>query len=210
MRVLDQSGRDHLGHLNIDAVGQPRAAAGKPGRGFQVFAHQRLPEFERAAGQRWVVEARGPVTGRGATSADTVVSMVGVRGFTGWLGVVLGSPDPPALAEFYQRLLGWEISSSSSTWVDMLVRDSDGRATSSNLAFQLEKDYEPPVWPSRAGTQQMQFHLDVGVIDVDAAVEDALAMGATLADYQPQDDVRVMLDPDGHPFCLYEDRAATT
>jgi hypothetical protein len=29
--------------------------------------------------------------------------------------------------------------------------------------------------------------------------------GATLADYQPQDDVRVHLDPDGHPFCLYLD-----
>jgi hypothetical protein len=28
-------------------------------------------------------------------------------------------------------------------------------------------------------------------------------MGARLADVQPQDDVRVMLDPAGHPFCLY-------
>ncbi len=26
--------------------------------------------------------------------------------------------------------------------------------------------------------------------------------GATLADTQPQDDVRVLLDPVGHPFCL--------
>jgi hypothetical protein len=26
-----------------------------------------------------------------------------------------------------------------------------------------------------------------------------------LADYQPQDDVRVCLDPDGHPFCLWID-----
>jgi hypothetical protein len=24
-----------------------------------------------------------------------------------------------------------------------------------------------------------------------------------VADHQPQDDVRVMLDPAGHPFCLY-------
>ncbi len=136
--------------------------------------------------------------------------MAGVRGFTGWLGVVLGSPDPQALAQFYQRLLGWEVSSSSPTWVDMLIRDQDGRGTSSNLAFQLEKDYEAPVWPSQAGAQQMQSHLDVGVIDVGAAVEDALAIGATLADYQPQDDVRVMLDPDGHPFCLYEDKPWTT
>jgi catechol 2,3-dioxygenase-like lactoylglutathione lyase family enzyme len=27
--------------------------------------------------------------------------------------------------------------------------------------------------------------------------------GPTLAEYQPQDDVRVLLDPAGHPFCLY-------
>jgi Glyoxalase-like domain len=26
---------------------------------------------------------------------------------------------------------------------------------------------------------------------------------ATLAEFQPQEDVRVCLDPAGHPFCLY-------
>jgi hypothetical protein len=29
--------------------------------------------------------------------------------------------------------------------------------------------------------------------------------GAELALSQPQDEVRVMLDPAGHPFCLYLD-----
>jgi hypothetical protein len=63
-----------------------------------------------------------------------------------------------------------------------------------------------PVWPvPGVRDQQMQVHLDVGVTDVAAAVEDALALGARLADEQPQDDVRVMLDPVGHPFCLYLD-----
>ena len=33
-----------------------------------------------------------------------------------------------------------------------------------------------------------------------------MGLGATLAEFQPQDDVRVMLDPAGHPFCLYLDR----
>ncbi|WP_169501813.1 VOC family protein [Kribbella catacumbae] len=32
-----------------------------------------------------------------------------------------------------------------------------------------------------------------------------MGAGAELAAYQPQDNVRVMLDPDGHPFCLYLD-----
>jgi Glyoxalase-like domain len=36
-----------------------------------------------------------------------------------------------------------------------------------------------------------------------AGVEHALGAGAVLADFQPQDDVRVMLDPAGHPFCLW-------
>lgn len=131
--------------------------------------------------------------------------MTGIRGFTGWLGVVLGSPDPPALARFYRDLLGWEISSEEPTWVTMQMRDAEGRGTSGNLAFQLEEIYTRPVWPNAPGRQQMQFHLDVGVRDVDAAVEDARQLGAELAEFQPQDDVRVLLDPDGHPFCLYSD-----
>lgn len=88
----------------------------------------------------------------------------------------------------------------------MLIRDPDGHGTSSNLAFQLEKIYDRPVWANEAGQPQMQFHLDVGVRDVETAVEDALKLGADLAAHQPQDDVRVMLDPDGHPFCLYLDQ----
>jgi hypothetical protein len=33
----------------------------------------------------------------------------------------------------------------------------------------------------------------------------ALEVGAEQASFQPQQDVRVMLDPAGHPFCLYVD-----
>lgn len=123
-----------------------------------------------------------------------------IRGFTGWLGVVLGTPDPPALARFYSSLFGWEISSEEPTWVTMQIP-----GVPANLAFGLEEAYERPVWPSEPGKQQMMAHLDVGVRDVQAAVEDALALGATQTEWQPQDDVRVMLDPDGHPFCLYLD-----
>jgi len=34
---------------------------------------------------------------------------------------------------------------------------------------------------------------------------DSVGLGATLAEFQPQEDVRVLLDPAGHPFCLYFD-----
>ena len=50
----------------------------------------------------------------------------------------------------------------------------------------------------------MQLHLDIRVDDLAAATEHALATGARLADFQPQDDVRVLLDPAGHPFCFFE------
>ena len=43
----------------------------------------------------------------------------------------------------------------------------------------------------------------LGVEDLDRGVEKAVGLGATQADWQPQDDVRVMLDPAGHPFCLF-------
>ena len=33
----------------------------------------------------------------------------------------------------------------------------------------------------------------------------AVEVGAELAELQPQQDVRVLLDPAGHPFCLYVD-----
>ena len=33
----------------------------------------------------------------------------------------------------------------------------------------------------------------------------AVEVGAELAAYQPQDTVRVMIDPAGHRFCLYLD-----
>ena len=63
--------------------------------------------------------------------------------------------------------------------------------------------YVPPVWPAGPGDRQMLMHLDIEVDDLDAAGAHAVATGATLAEFQPQDDVRVFLDPAGHPFCLF-------
>lgn len=129
--------------------------------------------------------------------------MTGMRGFTAWVGVVLGSPEPVRLAEFYRDLLGWPINVVGPTWVTMMMRDEAGAPTRSNLAFQPEENHVRPVWPGEARDQQMQLHLDLAVAELKPAVEDALRLGATKADFQPQDDVVVMLDPDGHPFCLY-------
>jgi hypothetical protein len=66
-----------------------------------------------------------------------------------------------------------------------------------------EAEWVRPTWPAVDGRQQMIMHLDIEVGDLEAAVSHALELGATLADFQPQKDVRVLLDPAGHPFCLY-------
>jgi predicted enzyme related to lactoylglutathione lyase len=133
---------------------------------------------------------------------DSVIveDMAGTRGLTGWVGTVLSAGDPVALARFYSELFGWEIARASPDWVTIGMP-----GTTHYLAFAIDENHEPPVWPSRPGEPTMQLHLDVGVTDLDAAVEDAVALGARVAEYQPQDDVRVMLDPAGHPFCLYLD-----
>ncbi len=51
----------------------------------------------------------------------------------------------------------------------------------------------------------MMVHLDIGVDDLHSGVGWALAQGARLAEHQPQHHVRVMLDPEGHPFCFFPD-----
>ncbi len=111
---------------------------------------------------------------------------------------VLGAPDPQALGAFYARLLGWTVVENEPEWV--MVRPPSG---GTGLSFQLEPDYIPPVWPTAPGEQQMMSHLDIAVEELEAGGAWALDAGARLADYQPQEHVRVMLDPAGHPFCLF-------
>jgi predicted enzyme related to lactoylglutathione lyase len=115
-----------------------------------------------------------------------------------WWGVVLDAPDVRQLAHFYSELLGWEISKESDEGAAMAP--ADGVAY---LAIQREDNYVRPTWPAAPSTQQMMLHLDFEVVDLQAAVAHAVELGAELPEFQPQDDVRVMLDPAGHPFCLY-------
>jgi len=46
------------------------------------------------------------------------------------------------------------------------------------------------------------MHLDLQVGDLEEAVAEAVALGASVADCQPQKNTRVLFDPAGHPFCL--------
>jgi len=128
--------------------------------------------------------------------------MRGMRGRTktDWWGVVLEAPDGLALARFYSELTGWPIAKAEAGGAAIQVP-----GTSSYLAFDDSPGFEPPAWPAADGQQRQMMHIDIAVDDLEAAVADAVGLGATVADFQPQDDVRVLLDPAGHPFCLYLD-----
>lgn len=113
---------------------------------------------------------------------------------------VLDSPDPRALADFYRRLLGWAVTTEEDDWV--MLKAPDGGA---GLSFQTEPRYVRPVWPAGEGDPQMMMHLDIHVDDLEATGAHAVELGAELAAFQPQEGVRVYLDPAGHPFCLFVD-----
>jgi catechol 2,3-dioxygenase-like lactoylglutathione lyase family enzyme len=123
-------------------------------------------------------------------------------------GPTLDASDAIGLAEFYERLLGWPITDR----IEVPRPDyppGDGwamlRSPSGHLKIEIQGAhyYTPPVWPPVPGEQQMMVHLDIAVDDLDAAVSWAIEAGAKLADHQPQSGARVMLDPAGHPFCLF-------
>lgn len=123
--------------------------------------------------------------------------------------ITISCPDPRALARFYAAVLDGEITASDAPregdpetagWAQVRTTSDFGTIT---LNFEYERQWETPVWPSEPGKQHITQHLDILVDDLDAAVAWALENGATPAEFQPQDDVRVMLDPAGHPFCLF-------
>jgi catechol 2,3-dioxygenase-like lactoylglutathione lyase family enzyme len=123
--------------------------------------------------------------------------------------VTIGAPDPRELAAFYARLLGWTVTASDpplpgepseAGWAQL--RPPPG-AEGPRLNFEYEARFTRPAWPSMAGAQHVTQHLDIEVTDLHGSVAWAIEQGATLADYQPQDNVRVLFDPAGHPFCLY-------
>ena len=112
--------------------------------------------------------------------------------------VTITSPRPRELAQFYARLLGWSVTveepgpdeSPNAGWAE--ARPSDG-------SLELDFEYDPaPVRPEQAVTINLQ------VDDLEVAVDWAVSQGAVLVGVvEEQDHLRVLLDPDGHPFGLF-------
>jgi catechol 2,3-dioxygenase-like lactoylglutathione lyase family enzyme len=123
--------------------------------------------------------------------------------------VTISAPAPRELAAFYARMLGWPVaveeparpgSPPEDGWAQL---HPPAGKIGPTLNIEYEAQYTPPVWPSEPGKQHITVHLDIAVDNLDTAVAWATEAGAILAGYQPQENVRVMLDPAGHPFCLF-------
>ena len=119
--------------------------------------------------------------------------------------VTVMTPDPFLLADFYARLLGVEVSTREPAppGAPEVAGFAQVRMPHLTLNFEYEEQWARPVWPAEQGQQGATQHLDLWVDDLASSAEWAIECGATLAETQPQEDVRVMFDPVGHPFCLF-------
>lgn len=103
---------------------------------------------------------------------------------------------------FYEALLGLQVVDREPRWA--ALRDPAGGM---GINVQADDAFVTPTWPSEPAAQTMQLHFEIEAADVPAAVTRATALGATEAGWQPPDRdpalLRVMLDPAGHPFCLW-------
>ena len=111
--------------------------------------------------------------------------------------VTLGARDVQGLADFYAALLGLERVVADDDWV--ALHDTGGWS----IGIQEEPGQQPAVWPAGELDQHMQLHLEIRADDLAAGVAHALSCGARIAGPQRDPDVQVMLDPEGHPFCLW-------
>jgi catechol 2,3-dioxygenase-like lactoylglutathione lyase family enzyme len=110
--------------------------------------------------------------------------------------------DLEAVVAFYTQLLGLHVGDEDGRWASL--RDPSGGMS---LNVQAEHWYVSPVWPEAVPAQAKMMHFEIEVDDVESAAAHAVALGAREADPQPPDrdqhTLRVMLDPAGHPFCLW-------
>jgi catechol 2,3-dioxygenase-like lactoylglutathione lyase family enzyme len=127
--------------------------------------------------------------------------------------VVLDTTDARGLAEFYRELLGWAYRPGDEKpagtddpkgrdW--LVLRAPTGGV---GVAFQQVDELPAATWPEPGVPQQS--HLDLTVPDVETFEAEharALTLGATVRydrSEDPQEPLRVYVDPAGHPFCIF-------
>ena len=110
--------------------------------------------------------------------------------------ILIDSADPERAQEFYSKLFNLE----KTVIYDMPALKAGGGM--SILFAEPDVPHARPVWPEEPGKQQKQMHLDYVVDDLEAAVDEAVRLGASKPTEQYGDYYVTLLDPDGHPFCL--------
>lgn len=107
--------------------------------------------------------------------------------------LLIDTPDPDALAMFYEDLLGWVRTFEDEGEVMIGSRDGSG------FPILFVEEHDEKVAKNR-------LHLDLRPDDQAAAVQKALDLGATHVDIGQHEDPDVtwvvMADPDGNEFCL--------
>lgn len=123
--------------------------------------------------------------------------------------LTISARRPRILGRFYSKLLNWpyireeEPAPGAPADAGFAITCPPEGAVGPALNFEYDPHYRSPSWPSVAGEQTITQHLDIGVEDLECAVSWAVECGATPADVQPEPThFRVLLDPEGHPFCL--------
>ena len=122
------------------------------------------------------------------------IARVGSARVTGFRlsGITIDCHEPSVLAEFWQALLGGELSEPLPGWLRIGERG----------AAQPVLNFQPVPEPKRGKTRT---HLDLVVDDIDAGLARVLALGGRdTGERHAYDEgvVVVMADPEGNEFCI--------
>jgi catechol 2,3-dioxygenase-like lactoylglutathione lyase family enzyme len=131
-----------------------------------------------------------------------------------WAQVVVDTTDARATAEFWRQLLGLvyrpghgpppagEPDPAGSDWLNLFDPDGTPR-----LAFQQVSSLAPTTWPDHDVPQQLHLDLTVdSVAELEAVHDRVLALGGQLRSDRsddPEEPLRVYVDPAGHTFCVF-------
>lgn len=120
--------------------------------------------------------------------------------------VIIDCKNPLHLADFYEKLLGWNKKSqypkNNNDPLFVVLKHPTEKVL---IGFQKNELYSPPIWPEEIDKQQQMEHLDFIINNKEQlhlAVEHAIACGARKSPTQFNDNWTVMVDPEGHPFCF--------
>jgi hypothetical protein len=128
--------------------------------------------------------------------------------------VVIDTLNARATAEFWRQLLGLVYrpgheppataadDPAGRDWLNLYDPDGEPR-----LAFQQVPALTPTTWPDHAVPQQLHLDLTVAsVAELDAVHERVLSLGGKLRldrSDDPEEPLRVYVDPAGHTFCVF-------